>query len=321
MSISVNTESVIIIGSGPAAYSASIYASKYKPLILAGDYTSSTQFPGGQLTTTTDVDNYPGFPSGIAGPDLASLFNKHAQEYARIRELWVNSISQDEGYFVLSTKEGIFRSKAVIIATGSVAKKLNAPGVDKYWQSGISACATCDGWAFSGRVVVVIGGGDTAMEEVQYLSQIASKVILVHRSETFRARPDLLSKIRNLPNVEIITWSVLVEAKGDNTSLSSVVIKNVKTEEITEVATDGLFFAIGHDPSTSFLKSLEQETGKRILANDNYVLTNKNSMQTEIEGLYAAGDVQDNKYRQAITAAYSGMVAGQSATEWLDGNK
>ncbi|KAI5146791.1 uncharacterized protein NESG_01353 [Nematocida ausubeli] len=320
MSISVNTESVVIIGSGPAAYSAAIYASKYKPLILAGDYERTSQFPGGQLMTTTAVDNYPGFAEGITGPELADLFKNHAEEHARTKQLWVNSVQKDDGYFVISTSQETFRSKAVIIATGSVAKKLSAPGVDALWQNGISACAVCDGWMFSGKIVMVIGGGDTAMEEVQYLAKIASKVILVHRSETFRARPDLLSKVKTISNVEIHTWSVLVEAKGKE-YLESVIIKNTKTGKETELQVGGLFFAIGHDPSTAFLKSLEEETGASLLASDSYIQTDKETMQTAIEGLYAAGDVQDNKYRQAITAAYSGMLAGQSTTQWLDSQK
>ncbi|KAI5191610.1 thioredoxin reductase (NADPH) [Nematocida minor] len=317
MSISMNVESVIIVGSGPAAYSAAIYCKKYKPLILAGDYSSSTQYPGGQLTTTTAVDNYPGFPEGIQGPELVSMFEEHATAHARKENLWVSSITKDEDHFILRTIEGNFITKAVIVATGSVANKLIVPGVDKLWQRGISACATCDGWLFSEQIVMVVGGGDTAMEEVQYLSNIAKKVILVHRSDKFRARPDLLNKIREIENVEIIEWAVLVEAKGE-TKLSSVIIQNTQSKETQEIPVEGLFFAIGHTPSTGFLKTLQEETKTAILASDGYIKANKKTMETEIKGLYAAGDVQDNRYRQAITAAYSGMLAGESVASWLD---
>ncbi|KAH9386622.1 thioredoxin reductase (NADPH) [Nematocida major] len=320
MAISVNIESVVIIGSGPAAFSAAIYTSRHRPLILAGDYSSSSQHPGGQLMTTTGVDNYPGFPEGIEGPQLVEVFKAHAEKHARVEELWVKSVSKENDCFLLSTSEGVIRSKGVIVATGSVARKLDTLGVSDFWQKGISACATCDGWLFTDKVVVVIGGGDTAMEEVQYLSLIAKKVVLVHRSETFRARPDLLSKIRGLENVEILPWSVLVEAVGGKT-LENVMVKDVRTGEIAKITAEGLFFAIGHDPSTSFLESLQQETGKPILLDGGYIGANKESMQTAVEGLFAAGDVQDHKYRQAITAAYTGMLAGQSLSSWLDSKK
>ncbi|KAI5172537.1 thioredoxin reductase (NADPH) [Nematocida sp. LUAm3] len=312
MSLSVNRESVIIIGSGPAAYSASVYLKEHSPLVLSGNYSDPSQYPGGQLITTTGVDNYPGFID-IQGPELANAFKDHALSVGvRVKEIWVTEVSQEEEGFIVKTKEeGELRAKILIIATGSVAKRLYAKGCgDKeLWQKGISACATCDGWLFTDQDIMVVGGGDTAMEEVLYLSQIAKSVTLIHRSDAFRARPDMLHKVKSLKNVQILVWKVLEEACGEEV-LEEVVIKDVRTNEKEKIKVNGLFFAIGHTPSTSFLSNLPE-----LLDENGYIITDKETMQTKIKGIYAAGDVQDFKYKQAITAAYSGMLAGVSASK------
>ncbi|OAG29266.1 thioredoxin reductase (NADPH) [Nematocida displodere] len=313
----VNIEDVIIVGSGPAAYSAALYLKKHRPLVLAGDWYSSTQNPGGQLTTTLDVDNYPGFPKGVNGGVLADMFKDHAaSEETRVLELWVASIKKEEEYFMLQTTQGTYRARSVVIATGSVARRLFVKGTreGEFWQKGISACATCDGWQFKGKVVMVVGGGDTAMEESLYLADTAKHVFLINRTDKFRARPDLLERVKSHPNITIETWRTLHEATGDEI-LKGAVLNNEQTNQKTCMEIDGLFFAIGHTPSTAFLKELEIN-----LDNNGYIETKKETMETNIPGVFAAGDVQDFRYRQAITAAYTGMLAGVSASAYLGGN-
>lgn len=314
----VNTEGVIIVGSGPAAYSAAVYLRAHSPLVLAGDYEERGVYPGGQLTTTTDVDNYPGFPN-VRGTDLAEAFRDHAEGLGvRVRELWVKSVEKkekkgSEPEFLVVTDTETFLCRALIIATGSKARRLDVKGTrdNELWQKGISACAVCDGRLFQGKRVIVIGGGDTAMEEVMYLANIADHITLVNRTGKFRARDDLLRKVRNLPNVSIRLWSVLEEALGLE-AVTGAVVRNVQTGELETIELEGIFFAIGHEPSVEFLREL----GIR-LTDTGYIVADKETMETSIPGIFAAGDVQDNVYRQAITAAYTGMLAGTSADLWL----
>ncbi|KAI5192525.1 thioredoxin reductase (NADPH) [Nematocida sp. AWRm77] len=319
MSMDTETHSAVIIGSGPAAYSAALYLEKHSPLMLAGNSPDATQFSGGQLCTTTEVDNYPGYPSGIQGPDLVENFVSHAQQKNISSEsAWVEGIVKEKDHFLLYAGDKTYKCKSVVVATGSVANRLYVKGTHdgEFWQRGISACATCDGWRFGGADVMVIGGGDTAMEEVLYLASMARKVVLIHRSESFRARPDKLQQVRETENVEIKTWRVLKEARGtEEDGLTHAVLENPKTKEEEVVSVTGMFFAIGHTPNSDFMKSLGVELDK-----EGYVKTDKRTMQTSVEGVFAAGDVQDHRYRQAITAAYSGMVAGRACTEWLDNN-
>lgn len=324
MSITINKEKAVIIGSGPAAYSAGVYLKEFHPLVLAGSDTESSQYPGGQLNTTTAVDNYPGF-SGMQGPELSTLFKDHAvKEGARVKPIWATKITPtQDGILIHTREEGTIITEAVIIATGSYAKRLYVKGTGdtELWQKGISSCATCDGWIFYDKTVMVIGGGDTAMEEVLYLSSIAGKVILIHRTDKFRARADLLKKVESMEKVEIRRWTVLEEAYGEE-KLEGVIVKNVKTQEKEEVKLDGLFFAIGHTPNTQLLSEANESLPgeRKLLSKTRYVIAN-NQMETAVEGIFAAGDVQDSVYRQAVTAAYTGMVAGRSAANWLNKTK
>lgn len=313
---SPNAEAVVIIGSGPAGYTAALYAEAHFPLLIEGDYVTSSQYPGGQLTTTTDVDNFPGFECGIQGPELARRFREHALlgDKLRIVAGTVTKMESAGGLFLLHTTEGTYKARSVIVATGAAAKRIDVKGTgdDELWQKGISACATCDGWLFKDRIVAVIGGGDTAMEEVMYLSGLAKRVLLVHRRDKFKARPDLLSKVRSNPKVAIREFAVLKEARGSD-RLQSIVLQNVKTGEEEEVDVDGLFFAIGHSPSTDFLPRDEFD-----LDSDGYLKTDPRTMETSVKGVFGCGDVQDKIYRQAITAAASGCIAALSAMAFLE---
>ncbi|KAK1347364.1 thioredoxin reductase [Hamiltosporidium tvaerminnensis] len=302
-----------VIGSGPAAYSACLYTQEYCPLLFEGKVIGNNG-PGGQLTTTTAVDNYPGFPDKIMGNELVMGMQRQVMKSGKIEIVseTVTELGKEEGWFVIKCGSKVWYSECVIVATGAQARRLFVPGTndDEYWQKGVSSCAVCDGWAYRNRNIAVIGGGDSAMEEAGYLSNIGSKVYLIHRSENFRARKDLLQKIENNPKVEILKNYVL-ESAGGNEFLEFLILKNVKTNEILRLEVEGLFFGIGHDPNTFFINKEEVKCDK-----DGYLVADE-YMHTSIEGLLAAGDVQDKKYKQAITAAASGCIAGLSAVKFL----
>lgn len=305
-------ESVIIIGSGPAAYAAALSAAEIRPVLFEGTIVGDIG-PGGQLTTTTDVDNYPGFPHGIQGPVLMeNMKNQAIKRGVRIISETVTSVSKENEIFKVKVDEKEYVSRTIIIGTGASAKRLYVPGTreGEYWQKGISACAVCDGFFFSGLDVAVIGGGDSAMEETQYLSNIAKKVYLIHRRNEFRARADKLEKIKNTKNVEIITPAELVSAHGDD-FLKYLKLKNNETNEIFELKVDGLFFGIGHNPNTSFLNGLVE------LDDLGYIVTDKYG-HTNLSGCFACGDVQDHIYRQAVTAAASGCIVGNEALKYIN---
>lgn len=309
----MDAEQVVIVGSGPAAYSAALYASQRKPLLFEGEFTEGIG-PGGQLTTTTDVDNYPGFPSGTQGPALMEVMRKQAlSEGVRIVAKNVVKVARDGDLFIIEDSKTAYRSRSVIIATGASAKRLYVPGTrdGEFWQRGISACAVCDGAIFRNKTVAVIGGGDSAMEEVLYLSKIASKAYLIHRRHGFRAREDKLAKVRSTPNIEIITPAELVAAHG-NDVLESIELVDNETGETFKLEVDGLFFGIGHNPNTGFLEGLVEVNG------NGYIVTDEN-MHTSMKGLFACGDVQDYYYRQAVTAAASGCVAALECLKYLEG--
>lgn len=301
---------IIIVGSGPAAYQAAIYTQAVKVLILEGGLIGNNG-PGGQLTTTTTVDNYPGFPDGIDGPELMIKMKEQIKhENILTKEETVNLISQKNEIFILETEESKYQSKSVILATGAQAKRLEAKGTEIFWQNGISSCAICDGFIFLDKTVAVIGGGDAAMEESLYLSSIASKVFLLHRRDDFRSRKDMLERVENNEKIEILRSHILEEAKGED-CLSSILIKDIKANIIKEIKVDGLFFAIGHTPNTSFIPDGFLEKNK------NGYLISDEEMKTSRKGVFVCGDVQDPIYRQANTAAATGCLAGMSAMRYL----
>ncbi|KAG0438215.1 Thioredoxin reductase 2 [Dictyocoela muelleri] len=323
---------IAIVGSGPAAYSAVLYSYPNKILLFEGKIIGNNG-PGGQLTTTTNVDNYPGFPNRISGPALVKSMQNHVKDKCvvvsetvqHVQKISINNseiesmsnsmentsmTNSSKELFLIHAGNNAYKALTVIIATGAQARRLFVEGTrdNEFWQRGISACAVCDGWAYKDMTVSVLGGGDTAMEETQYLAGIAKKVYLIHRRNQFRSRDDLLQKVKNLSNVEIMTPFTLVSAHG-NEFLESIKLINTENGEIKELKTDGFFFAIGHDPNS-------QMVDEKICDDSKYIET-KNGGVTEVEGLFACGDVQDKKYCQAITAAASGCEAAISACSYL----
>lgn len=304
-------EQIVIIGSGPAAYAAALFSLKHNPVLFEGELVNDIG-PGGQLTTTTNVDNFPGFPKGVQGPELMDGMKQQALDKGvNIISETVNKLRKEENYFTIETDTQKLKAKSVILATGASAKRLTVPGTNEgeFWQKGISACAVCDGFFFKNGIVAIIGGGDTAMEETQYMSNIAKKVYLIHRRNEFRARADKVELIKSLKNVEIITPATLVEAHGTK-FLEYLTLENVETKEHFKIDVNGLFFAIGHNPNTWFLS-------EDVDLNENgYVKTNER-MHTSVEGLFACGDVQDFKYRQAVTAAATGCIAAIESCKYV----
>lgn len=303
---------VVIIGSGPAGFTAALYASRadLKPLVLGG-FMKGGQ-PGGQLMTTTEIENFPGFPDGIMGPELMNRLRKQAERFgAEVLDKDVDSVDFSQRPFKISTDEETYTAKAVIIATGAAAKRLHNDAEAKFWNRGISACATCDGALplFRHKPIAVIGGGDTAMEEALYLTRFGSHVILIHRREEFRSSRVMLERVKAHPKITVKTPFTLEDSNGDKT-LEQLKLKNVKTGAVETLSVAGLFLAIGHEPNTALFKGILK------LDDVGYVKTDGNT-RTNIEGIFAAGDCVDHTYRQAITAAGQGCMAAIQAERWL----
>ena len=306
-------KNVVIVGSGPAGHTAAIYSARanLSPFMFEGYMMGGSA--GGQLTTTTDVENYPGFPEGVEGPELMQLFRKQSERFGtEMVQEDVTSADFSQRPFVLKSENREVRAHSVIISTGAIAKRMGVPNEEKMWNNGMSACAVCDGALpmFRNQPLMVIGGGDTAVEEATYLTKFGSVVYMVHRRDQLRASKIMQERAFKNPKLEIIWDTVLEDAVGKD-YLTGARLKNIKTQEVREMEVMGLFYAIGHTPNTSIFN------GQLDLDGAGYIKLKPGTQETNIEGVFAAGDVHDHKYRQAVTAAGTGCAASLEAERWL----
>lgn len=307
---------VAIIGSGPAGHTAAIYTARanLNPVMFEGEMAGGVA-PGGQLTTTTEVENFPGFPDGISGPELMMKMREQSEKYGTvIHTLTVDKIDTTKTPFELTIGSKTIKANTVIIATGATAKRLHIKGEDLFWQKGISACAVCDGALpiFRNKPLVVIGGGDSACEEATFLTKFASKVFLLVRRDELRASAVMQERVKQNPKIEILWNTHAVEAVGTHV-LTHLRVQNSQTNQLSELDVSGLFYAIGHTPNTDFLE------GQLTTDDTGYIVTIPGTTQTSVPGIFACGDVQDKRYRQAITAAGSGCMAALEAEHYLQG--
>jgi thioredoxin reductase (NADPH) len=307
-------EKLTIIGSGPAGFTAAIYAARgnLSPLLFEGF--QSGGIPGGQLMTTTEVENYPGFPGGgVSGPDLMDKFRHQAQEFGtRCHQEDVESVDLSVRPFRVHSTDREIETHAIIIATGATAKRMHVPNEDKLWNRGMSACAVCDGALplFRNKELLVIGGGDSAMEEASFLTKFASKVVVAHRRDEFRASKIMQDRVLRNPKIEVLWNTALVDAEGDK-MISGARLRNVLTGEEFSREFGGIFYAIGHVPNTKFL------SGQLATDEQGYIIVKPGRTHASVDGVFACGDVVDKIYRQAITAAGTGCAAALDAEHWL----
>ena len=307
MTANVDEQNVVIIGSGPAGYTAALYAARanLKPLVLKG------LEAGGQLMLTTEVENYPGFPEGILGPELMELMEKQAARFdAEMLHQAASRVDFSEAPFGIWSGDEEFRARTVIVTTGATARMLGIPGEDRLLGHGVSTCATCDGFFFRDQELVVVGGGDSAMEEAIFLTRFASKVTVIHRRHELRASKIMQQRAFDNQKIDFV-WDTLVEEVLGNGTVSGVRVRNVKNGETSDFAANGLFVAIGHTPNTTVFEGQLEMT-------DGYVVVREPTTATSVEGVFAAGDVVDFNYRQAITAAGMGCKAAMDAERYLE---
>lgn len=309
--MSEQTTDVIIIGSGPAGYTAAIYLGRagYHPVVIAGALT-----PGGQLVNTTEVENFPGFPDGIMGPDLMDAMRKQAERFGAeiVYDDVVSADVQGDSKHVVLDGGDTYTARAVIVATGSQVRKLGVPGEAEYSGRGVSYCATCDGFFFRGKPIAVVGGGDSALTEADFLSRFGSSVTVIHRRDTFRASRILVDRAEKNPKIDFRMNAVVECVNGDDESgAHSVTIRDTVTGDTTEIPANGVFVAIGHTPATEFLHGALQ------LDEHGYITVDGASTRTSVPGVFAAGDVVDGVYRQAISAAGMGCRAALDAQAYL----
>ena len=300
-------ERVIIIGSGPAGLTAAVYAARanLSPLVLAGG------LYGGQLMLTTEVENYPGFPDGIMGPDMMMKFREQAERFgSRIENIDVTSVDFSKKPFVVRTADDEYQAKTVIVATGASARWLNIPGEEKFRGRGVSTCATCDGAFFRGKHIVVVGGGDSAMEEALFLTRFGSKVTVIHRRESLRASKIMGARALSHEKIEFI-WNTVVEEVLGESVMTGLVLRNMIDGSTQKFDADALFIAIGHTPNTDIFE------GQLDLDENGYIVS-ADGVRTNIDGVFVAGDVNDLRYKQAITAAGSGCKAAMDAEKYLE---
>jgi thioredoxin reductase (NADPH) len=302
---------VVIIGSGCAGLTAAIYAARanLKPLVIDGHE------QGGQLSLTTHVENYPGFPDGIMGPELIENMRKQAQRFgAEFKAGAVSEVDLTQRPFKITAGKDSYETKTLIVAAGASARLLGLPGERELIGHGVSTCATCDGYFFRGKAIAVVGGGDSAMEEANFLTRYASKVYLIHRRNEFRASKIMIDRAKANEKVEFVTPFAVEEILAPQGHVEGARVRNLQTKELRELAVDGVFVAIGHDPNSTVFK------GKLEMDSNGYLLAKHGSL-TSVPGVYVAGDVQDHRYRQAVTAAGSGCMAALDAEKFLEEHK
>ena len=308
-----DVKELVIIGSGPAGHTAAIYAARanLRPFMFEGYAAGGPA--GGQLTTTTEVENFPGFPEAVEGPELMRLFREQSARFGT--EMVGEDVSEvdfSKQLFTVKSENREVKAKAVIIATGATARRMGVPNEEKMWNNGMSACAVCDGALpfFRNQPLMVIGGGDTAVEEATYLTKFGSVVYLVHRRDELRASKIMQKRALENEKIEIMWNTVLEDAVGEQ-FVTGAQVKNVKSMEVKEIPVAGIFYAIGHTPNTQAFK------GQIDLDESGYIKVKEGTQESSVEGVFAAGDVQDHKYRQAVTAAGSGCAAALEAERWL----
>ncbi len=310
---------VLIIGSGPAGLTAAVYTARANlaPLVLEGEPSSTSDQPGGQLMLTTDVENYPGFPDGIMGPELMVRFREQAARFgAEIKTEKASRVDLSSRPFGVwvgdpDAADPTYRAEALVISTGAQSLMLGLPAEERLIGHGLSTCATCDGFFFRDQEIAVVGGGDSAMEEATFLTRFASKVTVIHRRDELRASKIMQDRAFANDKIEFLWNHVVVDVEGE-TKVEGVQVRNVLTDEVSRLDVTGLFVAIGHKPNTDLFK------GQLAMKDSGYLITESGTTRTDVEGVFACGDVQDDSYRQAVTAAGSGCMAAIDAERWLE---